>query len=132
MSFKPCHLCLLGALLLWFSVTPASAQLSLNENDHIAFIGNALPDRMQHDGWLEAYLQCTNPDKQLVIRNLGFTGDQVGYRPRNKNFPDEHEYLTLAKADVIFAFFGYNESYHHNPGQFKKDLTQFISETHVL
>lgn len=129
MNFKPSHLCLLGALLLGAFATPASAQLTLNENDHIAFIGNALPDRMQHDGWLEAYLQCTNPDKQLVIRNLGFSGDQVGYRPRNKNFPDEHEYLTLARADWIFAFFGYNESYHHDPGQFKKELGQFIKET---
>lgn len=129
MSFKPSQICLLGALLLWSSVTPVSAQLSLNQNDHIAFIGNALPDRMQHDGWLESYLQCTNPDKQLVIRNLGFSGDQVAYRPRNKNFPNEHEYLTLVRADWIFAFFGYNESYHHNPGQFKKDLSQFIKET---
>lgn len=114
--------------LLPFAYT-ASAQLTLKENDCIAFIGNGLPDRMQHDGWLETYLQKANPDKQLVIRNLGFTGDQVASRPRNKNFMNEHDYLAHVKADVIFAFFGYNESFNQDPEQFKNELSAFIDET---
>ena len=42
-----------------------------------AQIGNAelLADRMQHDGWLESYLQSANAGNDLVIRNLGFSGD---------------------------------------------------------
>ena len=46
----------------------ASADLKLNKNDHIAIIGNSLPDRMQHDAWLETYLQAANPDKQQIGR----------------------------------------------------------------
>jgi len=96
------------ALLLAASLVcahSASADLELNNNDHIAFIGNALPDRMQHDAWLETYLQAANPDKQLVIRNLGLTGDRVASRPRNQNFMNPDDSLTLVEADVIFAFF---------------------------
>ena len=107
----------------------ASAQVTFNENDHIAFIGNGLPDRMQHDGWLETYIQSANPDKQLVIRNLGLTGDQVGSRPRNENFMNEEDYLAHVEADVIFAFFGYNESFYQDPDRFKEELSTFIDET---
>jgi putative heme-binding domain-containing protein len=107
----------------------ASAQFEFDEGDHVAFIGNALPDRMQHDGWLETYLQKANPDKRLVIRNMGLTGDRVAVRPRNKNFKSVDDYLTLVEADVIFAFFGYNESFAHNPDRFKKELTAFLEKT---
>ena len=34
-----------------------SANLEIHKGDHISLIGNTLADRMQHDGWLETYLQ---------------------------------------------------------------------------
>ena len=117
------------ALVLTICIQSVSAQITLNKDDRIAFIGNSLPDRMQHDGWLETYLQTANPDKNLLIRNLGFTGDTVSNRPRNKNFLTANEYLTHIEADVIFAFFGYNESYTQDPSLFKKELNTFIEET---
>jgi putative heme-binding domain-containing protein len=117
------------ALVLLTFASTATAQFTVNTGDNIAFIGNALPDRMQHTGWLETYLHKANPDKQLTIRNLGFTGDQVASRPRNENFMSADDYLTLVEADIIFAFFGYNESFDQDPEQFKKDLTAFINET---
>ena len=43
------------------------------EGDHVVIIGNALADRMQHDGWLEAYLQTELPELRLVIRSQGFS-----------------------------------------------------------
>ena len=117
------------ALALMICVQSVSAELTLNKGDHIAFIGNALPDRMQHDGFLETYLQNAHADKELVIRNLGFTGDTVTNRPRNKNFMSADDYLTHVKADVIFCFFGYNESYANDTLAFKKDLNKFIRST---
>lgn len=106
-----------------------AAPWSFNMGDHVAFIGNALPDRMQHDGWLETYLQTTYAEDDLVIRNMGFTGDQVKKRPRNQNFMKADEYLSHVEADVIFAFFGYNESFDHAPEEFKEELASFIDET---
>ena len=93
------------ALLAGLTATPTvSAQgMKLQKGDHISIIGNALADRMQHDGWLETYLQSAMPNFQLSIRNLAFSGDQVAHRPRaHKAFGDANSHLTHTKASVIF------------------------------
>lgn len=105
------------------------AEFAFAPGEHIAIIGNALPDRMQHEGYLETYLQLANPDKQLVVRDMGFSGDEVANRPREENFPTVDFYMDLVKADVIFAFFGYNESFKKDPALFKQELRTFIDET---
>ena len=53
------------------------ARSPFRKGDHICIIGNTLADRMQHDGWLETYLQARFPEHDLVIRNLGFSGDEL-------------------------------------------------------
>jgi putative heme-binding domain-containing protein len=111
------------------SVQGTFAEYAFEQGDSIAIIGNALPDRMQQDGYLETYLQLANPDKQLVIRDMGFSGDEVANRPREENFPTVDYYMDLVKADVIFAFFGYNESFKQDPALFKQELATFIEET---
>ena len=47
----------------------------------------------------------------LVIRDLGFSGDEIDLRLRSAGFGSPDEHLAKQKADVIFAFFGYNESF---------------------
>ena len=84
---------------------------AFGKGDVVAMIGNGLADRMQHDGWSETWLQVANPDKDLVFRNLSHTGDRPGKYPRSKGFTEMPDYLRHVKADVIFAFFGYNESF---------------------
>ena len=99
------------------------------EGDHVVIIGNALADRMQHDGWLEAYLQTELPELRLVIRSQGFSGDRIDHRPRSEGFPSPDDYLGLSQADVIFAMFGYNESYDAQPSRFEAALTEWIDHT---
>jgi len=115
-------------VLALFVPVALAADLELKADDHVAFIGSGLADRMQHDGWLETYLHKANPQKNLVIRNMGFTGDQVASRPRNENFLTDHDYLAHVEADVIFAFFGFNESFSQDPDQFKEELSAFIDD----
>jgi hypothetical protein len=105
--------------------------LALNLDDHISLIGNGLADRMQHDGWLETLIQARFPDKQLSIRNLGFAGDELTVRMRCENFGSPDDWLTRTKTDVVFAFFGYNESFAGAAGldKFKQDLGKFIKDT---
>lgn len=139
-----------GTAMIW-AVTAGgndSEPLLLREKDHICIIGNTLAERMQYDGWLETMLQARFPEHELVIRNLGFSGDEIATRLRSKDFgtPDEwlsgraspiggHEEnrfeLTHTRADVVFAFFGYNESYAGREGldQFKKELGDWIRHT---
>ncbi len=49
-----------------------------NPNEHIAIIGNTLAERFQYDGWLETMLQARFPKHELTVRNLGFSGDEIG------------------------------------------------------
>ena len=109
---------------------PAPA-FALKPGDRIALIGNTLAERMQHDSWLETYLHSRFPGHRLTVRNLGFSGDELTLRLRSAGFGSPDEWLTRIKADVVFAFFGYNESFGGKDGlaKFKKDLDDFIKHT---
>jgi putative membrane-bound dehydrogenase-like protein len=84
---------------------------AFQKGDIISIIGNGLADRMQHDGWMETVLQSALPNMELSFRNMSLTGDRVDQFPRSKGFMRMEDYLNHVKADVIFAFFGYNESF---------------------
>src|SRR5207244_6793162 len=88
-------------------------------------------DRMQHDGWLETYFSSRFPKHQLVFRNLGFSGDELTTRLRSFDFGSPDRWLTANKSDVVFAFFGYNESFGGEAGlpNFKKELDGLIKPT---
>jgi putative heme-binding domain-containing protein len=134
----------------------APAPFKLEKGDHICIIGNTLADRMQHDGWLETFLHARFPQHNLTIRNLGYSGDEITLRLRSQDFGTPDQWLagnapipnpgaiadksvvqqnrfenTNTKADVIFAFFGYNESWGGKPGlaKFKQDLEAWIKHT---
>ena len=125
-----------------------AARFELRQHDHICIIGNQLAERMQYEGWLDTLLHARFPQHDLVIRNLGFSGDEIATRLRSKNFGSPDEWLsgvaeeiggykenrldtTDTKADVIFAFFGYNESYGGDAGlpAFRKQLEDWITHT---
>jgi putative heme-binding domain-containing protein len=126
----------------WYIFTLAAASLAapafaraeaieIKPGDHIAIIGNTLADRMQHDGWLETYLQAQFPTHKLVVRNLGFSGDELTLRLRSADFGTPDQWLTKTKADVVLAFFGYNESWAGKEGlaAFNRDLDAFVQHT---
>ena len=105
--------------------------LTLNPGTKIALVGNALADRMQHFGALETLIHAKYPKHELVVRNLAVTGDELTARARSKDFGSPDEWLTRVGADVIFAFFGFNESFAGPAGlaKFKSDLDAFLRET---
>lgn len=88
-----------------------SLPFTFKKGDTIALLGNGLPDRMQHDGWVEAVLQSQLTGQEVIFRNMSTSGDRPGSFPRSKGQMHMTDYLRHVKADVIFAFFGYNESY---------------------
>src|SRR5437588_405993 len=73
--------------------------------------GGTLPERFQHTGYLETYIVARNPKLDLVFRNLAVSGDEIAMRHRSENFGTPDDWLTRVGADVIFAFFGFNESF---------------------
>ncbi len=84
---------------------------AFKKGEVVAILGNGLPDRMQHDGWMETLLQSQLPGQQVRFRNMSASGDRPGSYPRSSGHMPMTDYLRLVKADVVFAFFGYNESF---------------------
>ena len=109
----------------------AADKLELRKNDHICIIGNTLADRMQHSGWIESLIYTKFPKHDLVFRNLGFSGDELTVRMRSEAFGSPDEWLKHEQADVIFAMFGFNESFQDQAGldKFRTDLDKFIKDT---
>lgn len=104
---------------------------AFQQDDVVAILGNGLPDRMQHDGWMETLLQSELQGKQIRFRNLSASGDRPDSFPRSKGAASITEYLQHVKADVVFAFFGYNESFDgiEKAGEYQKKLVAFVKKT---
>jgi glucose/arabinose dehydrogenase/mono/diheme cytochrome c family protein len=133
-----------------------SETLKLNKDAHIVLLGNNLGSRMMNYGHFETEMQVRYPENALVIRNMSDGGDTPGFRPHaSRNLPwafpgaekfqtemaknsgsEGHfdtpdQWLTRLKADVIIAFFGYNESFQGKEGleNYKAELDAFIKHT---
>jgi hypothetical protein len=106
----------------------APTKLELQTGDHIALVGGALADRFQHSGYLETFIQAKYPNHALVFRNLAVAGDEVVTRHRSENFGSPDDWLKRVQADVVLAFFGYNESFKGQAGLagFRQDLDTYL------
>lgn len=149
-------LCILSLTAIQCSSEKNPALLEVKKGDHVVLIGNNLCSRMMNYGHFETELYLRFPDSQLVIRNMCDGGNTPGFRPHSARispwafpgaeaFQDElanesgskghfetpDEWLTRLQADVILAFFGYNESFggHRKLDNFKAELEAFIQHT---
>jgi putative heme-binding domain-containing protein len=133
-------------------------RLELRPDDHVCILGGGVADAMQHSGWLEVVLHARFPGHRLVIRNLGFDGDEIdpARRLRSADFGSPDQWLageapvprpeelgdraavrhnrfelTGTRADVILAFFGSNEAHAGPAGlaAFREQATTFIRHT---
>ena len=103
---------------------------SFKKGDKIAILGNGLADRMQHDAWMETVLQSALKGQGISFRNMSFSGDRPNKYPRSKGFIPMNQYLQHVKADVVFAMFGYNESFDgpQNADNHKNLLIDFVGK----
>lgn len=135
---------------------PESDPLKLQKGAHIILIGNNLGSRMMNYGYFETEMQLRYPDSSLYIRNMCDGGNTPGFRPhsgrvspwafpgaekfqtelaRNSDsqgfYETPDEWITKHKADIIIAFFGYNESFQGPAGleNYKAELDAFIKHT---
>jgi mono/diheme cytochrome c family protein/glucose/arabinose dehydrogenase len=147
---------LLIALLTLQFTQSSGPSLSLKKDAHVVLIGNNLGSRMMNYGHFETEMHLRYPDFNLFIRNMCDGGNTPGFRPHASrvspwafpgaekfqtelaNFSDsqgffetEDQWLTRLKADVIIAFFGYNESFEGPKGleNYKAELDAFIKHT---
>ncbi len=119
------------ASILWILPVATGAELKLEKGDHICLVGNALCERMQHHNHWETLLHQRFPKLDLVVRNLGFPGDEPFERIRSENFGDPDQHLAHSQASVVMYFFGLNESFAGEDGlqKFIADMTKLVEET---
>lgn len=130
--------------------------LKIKKGDHIILIGNNLGSRMMNFGHFETEMHLRYPDSLLYIRNMCDGGNTPGFRPhsgrpspwafpgaekfqtelaRNSDSQGDYEtpdqWTTRHKADIIIAFFGFNESFQGKQGlaNYKAELDAFIKHT---
>jgi azurin len=104
--------------------------LKLEKGDRIALVGNGLLEQAGRHGILEAMLYQAHPDLDLVIRNFAWSGDEVDLQPRPENFATVAQHLAREKIDVVFAAFGFNESFggEEKLEEFKGRLAKYLQE----
>jgi len=125
----------LGILPTIFSAKSVNAApFEFEQNDVVAIYGNGLADRMQHDPWVEAVFQSQLKGKNVSFRNMGFSGDMVNKRPRNKGFTNDDEYLQHVAPTVVFIMYGYNESFAGIDGAdaYKGELVKLVERYRAL
>lgn len=133
-----------------------SPLVKVKKNAHIIMVGNNLGARMMDYGYFETEIHLRYPDSLLYIRNMCDAGNTPGFRPHSGRpspwaFPGAEkfqtelatspnsqgfyetpdEWITRHKADIIIAFFGYNESFQGQEGleNYKAELDAFIKHT---
>ena len=108
-----------------------SMPLKLSRGDRIAFVGNTLFDRDRLFGHFETLIHQNHAHLELTVRNLAWSADEVDLQPRPDNFGDLDQHLAAVEADVIFAAFGFNESFAGIEAipEFKERLRGFIKHT---
>ena len=104
--------------------------LELQPHDKIVLIGNTFIERMQHANHFETMLHARFPQHELVVRNLGWSADELKLRPRSQDFQDHGHRLEDHQPNVIIACFGLNESFAGETGldQFKQDLRSELKQ----
>lgn len=128
------RLFLIVSALLCTGRAPLNAEetISLEPGDRIAIAGGTLAERMSLFGHFEARLHARFPQHQLVVRNLGWSGDEVAQQTRPPGFEHHRQRLVDFRPDVVFALFGFSESFAGPNGiaKFEQDASAFIEQAH--
>ncbi|HEV3203495.1 MAG TPA: SGNH/GDSL hydrolase family protein, partial [Gemmataceae bacterium] len=110
-----------------------AAEFQLNEGDRVVLLGNTLIEREQKYGYWETMLTARHPDKNIIFRNLGWSGDTVfgharaGFGSVADGFRHLKDHVLSLKPTVIILGYGLNESFEGEAG-----LPRFLEGLKVL
>src|SRR5207237_7622347 len=107
------------------ALLPASApaaELTLKDGDSVVLLGSTVIEREQRYGCWEAALTAAFPKRQVIFRNLGWSGDTVfgiaraGFGNQADGFKHLKEHVEAIKPTVIIVCYGTNESFDGEAG----------------
>lgn len=142
-----------SALSLFPSSAQADSPLGSGKGERVILLGGTFAERLQYFGYFEALLSRHESERDLIVRNMAWSGDEVALMPRPYNFvisagtgvqddPDpgygfsfesdaDHEtlmaHLQAQQADTILLCFGANEAFKGKSG-----LAKFAANYQVL
>jgi lysophospholipase L1-like esterase len=130
--------CVAGLLCLF---APRSApadeppRFELKDGDRIVLVGDTFIERDQRYGYLETFLSISNPDKNLVFRNLGWSGDTVGgvsrsgFDPPQAGFEQLRQQILAVKPTVVIIGYGMADSFAGEAGvaAFEQGLARLLN-----
>jgi len=119
------YLILVPELLVVVAVAAAAdtPKVEFRDGDRIALVGNEFFERDQDQGYLETALTTRFPQKNLIFRNLGYSGDTVWadarslcsgwatFGPADQGFERLKKMVADIKPTLILVAYGMNESF---------------------
>src|SRR6266567_3605693 len=90
----------------------APKPFEFKDGDRIVWIGNTLVEREQRYGYWETLLTLRHPDRKVIFRNLGWSGDTVwgearaGFDTPKEGFRRLVEHTLALKPTVIVLGYG--------------------------
>lgn len=106
------------------------------DGDRVVWLGGTLVEREQRYGYWETALIAANPDKNITVRNLGWSGDTVfgesrarfDFNDPNAGFKQLLDQTLALKPTVIFVSYGTNEAFEGKEGlpKFEKGLEKLL------
>ncbi len=130
--------CCIGLMFLVAPRETRSEQpprFELHNGDRVALLGDTLIERDQRYGYLETLLSIANPDKDLVFRNLGWSGDTVGgisragFDPPEAGFEQLRQQIPAVKPTVVLVGYGMADSFAGETGLpgFEQGLNRLLN-----
>lgn len=111
----------------------AAEPFELKNGDRVVMLGGTFVEREGNHGYIETALTTAWPDRKIVFRNLGWSGDTVWADSRGNFDPPAEGYQRMLalvaelKPTVIFLAYGANESFAGEPG-----LAPFVKQFEKL
>ena len=124
-------------LLIVFAALHAHANpLPLQQGDRLLLLGATFIERDGNYGHLETHLMLQHPEKDLVVRNIGWSGDNVFgesrayFGPRSDGYKHVINTVQQQKPSVVLVNYGANEAYQgsHGLNAFVEGYKQLLTD----
>jgi hypothetical protein len=104
------------------------------DKETVVLLGSAFIEQEARDGYLETELIRLFPNKDIRVRNLGWSGDTVHcqarsyFGPPQEGFERLRGHLQMLKPTTVICCYGANESWKGEPGipDFRKGYEKLI------
>jgi lysophospholipase L1-like esterase len=123
-------------LVLSLPCAAPAADFQLHDGDRVVFVGSTFIEREQRYGYWETLLTSRFPGRNVIFRNLGWSGDTVwgearaGFDTAKEGYRRLIDATLAVKPTVIFLGYGTNESFAGQAGlgAFRQQLKKLLDD----